>query len=261
MRKAAREEDDEAEDPDKFMRQEEDSGSEGGKKRKGRGKGKGRGRGRGRQPKPPAEIDEKTSGDRSAVEADAPKRKKTKTTDSTVKNLDPEFEAVKADGDDEIKKGKLGKTKDNSKEKKPTKGHVAEGEEGGNEKEQKVEEIDEDGMEGPKEDEERKDKKKPEKTPEAKAPGKRTHRKVVTPKKKRSTKASEIPEKTREKANAQHGLSIGWVKYGGVGQALHCADYVAEQAENRSKPNPLRAALYESGLELGPDKVYKAHPE
>ena len=33
------------------------------------------------------------------------------------------------------------------------------------------------------------------------------------------------------------------------------------QAENRSKPNPLRAALYESGLELGMGKVYKVHPE
>ena len=108
MRKAAREEDDEAEDPDKFLRQEEESGSEGGKKRPGRGKGKGRGRGRGRQPKPPAEKDEKTSGDQSAVETDAPKRKKTKTTDPTVKNLAPEFEAVKGDGDDEVKKRQPG---------------------------------------------------------------------------------------------------------------------------------------------------------
>lgn len=182
MRKAAREEGDEAEDPDKFM-QEEGSGSECGKKRPGRGKGKGRGRGRGRQPKPPAEKDEKTSGDQNAVETDAPKRKKTKTTDSTIKNLEPEFEAATAGDDDQMKKkGKLGKTKDDNKEKKPTKGHVAEGKEGVSEKEQKVEKNneDEDGMEGPKEDEERKDKKKPEKKPEAEAPGKTTRRKVVT---------------------------------------------------------------------------------
>ena len=144
MRNAAREEDDEAEDPDKFLRQEEEAGSEGGKKRPGRGKGKGRGR----QPKPPAEKDEKTSGDQSAVETDAPKRKKTKTTDPTVKNLAPEFEAVKGDGDDEMKKGNPGKTKDNKKEKMPTKGHDSEGGEGASEKGQQVEESDEVGMEG-----------------------------------------------------------------------------------------------------------------
>ena len=201
MRKAAREEENEAEDPDKFMRDEEGSGSEGGKKRPGRGKGKGRGRGRGRQPKPPAEKDEKTSGDQNAVETDAPKRKKTKTTDSTIKNLEPEFEAAMAGDDDEMKKGKLGKTKDDNKEKKPTKGHVSEGKEGVSEKEQKVEknDEDEDGMEGPKEDEERKNKKKPEKKPKAEAPGKTTRRKVVTPKKKRPTKASGVPEKRMEK--------------------------------------------------------------
>ena len=137
MRKAAREEDDEAEDPDKFMRQEEDSGSEGGRKRPGRGKGKGRGRGRGRQPKPPAEKDEKTSGSQRAVETDAPKRKKAKTTDSTVKNLAPDFEAAKTDCDDEMEKGKPRKKKDNRKEKKPAKGHVSEGEEEMSEKNRK----------------------------------------------------------------------------------------------------------------------------
>ena len=206
MRNAAREEDDEAEDPDKFLRQEEESGSEGGKKRPGRGKGKGRGRGRGRQPKPPAEKDEKTSGDQSAVETDAPKRKKTKTTDPTVKNLAPEFEAVKGDGDDEMKKGNPGKTKDNKKEKMPTKGHDSEVGEGVSEKGQQVEESDEDGMEGPKE-EDRKDKKKREKKQKAEAPGRRTSQKVVTPKKKRSMKASKISEKTgKEKGEDERSV-------------------------------------------------------
>lgn len=61
-----------------------------------------------------------------------------------------------------------------------------------------MEVIDDDEMEGPTKDEERNDKENTKKKPEAKAPGKRTRRKAVTPKKKGSPKASKIPGKTRK---------------------------------------------------------------
>ena len=92
MRKAAREELQEAEDPDKFHK-EDGSESEGNGHRRGRGKGKGKGkkgRGRGRQPKQATNEDDDEQ-DTNKNDGDG-RKKRVKTKDDVVKDLSKDFE-------------------------------------------------------------------------------------------------------------------------------------------------------------------------
>ena len=88
MRKAAREEELEVEDADKFIRESEEQSEEGRNNRRGRGRGKGRGKGRARNQRSKGDDSSKASKDDDRSKADAKEDKENKVSASSPSKTD-----------------------------------------------------------------------------------------------------------------------------------------------------------------------------